>query len=132
MKGISAKVTKALQVGSYLVCADNTGAKELKIIGVVKYKGVKRRIPRAGVGDIVVVSVRKGTPDMKKKVFWAVIVRQKKPYRRANGMRVAFEDNAAVLINENGDPKGTEIKGPIAKEVAERFSQVARIATMVV
>ncbi len=132
MKGISAKVTKALQVGSYLVCADNTGAKELKIIGVVKYKGVKRRIPKAGVGDIVVVSVRKGTPDMKKKVFWAVIVRQKKPYRRANGMRVAFEDNAAVLINENGDPKGTEIKGPIAKEVAERFSQVARIATMVV
>lgn len=132
MKGVAAKVTKALQVGSYLVCADNTGAKELKIIGIVKYKGVKRRIPKAGVGDIVVVSVRKGTPEVKKKVFWAVIVRQKKPYRRANGMRIAFEDNAAVLITERGDPKGTEIKGPIAKEVAERFSQVARIATMVV
>ncbi len=132
MKGVAASVTKALQVGSYLVCADNTGAKELKIIGVVKYKGVKRRIPRAGVGDIVVVSVKKGTPDVKKKVFWAVIVRQRKPYRRADGTRIAFEDNAAVLITEKGDPKGTEIKGPIAKEVAERFPQVARIASMVV
>ncbi len=132
MKAISAKVSKGIQVGTYLVCADNTGARELKVIGVLKYKGVKRRIPRAGVGDVVVVSVRKGKAELKGKVFKAVIIRQRKPYRRANGMRICFEDNAAVLITDRGDPKGTEIKGPVAREVGERFPMVVRIASMVV
>ena len=132
MRAISAKVSRGIQVGTYLVCADNTGARELKVIGVLKYKGVKRRIPRAGVGDVVVVSVRKGKAELKGKVFKAVIIRQRKPYRRANGMRVCFEDNAAVLITDRGDPKGTEIKGPVAREVGERFPMVVRIASMVV
>ncbi len=132
MKAISAKVSKGIQVGTYLVCADNTGARELKVIGVLKYKGVKRRIPKAGVGDVVVVSVRKGKSELKGKVFKAVIIRQRKPYRRANGMRICFEDNAAVLITDRGDPKGTEIKGPVAREVGERFPMVVRIASMVV
>jgi len=102
------------------------------VIGVVGYKGVKRRYPKAGVADIVVASVKKGTPDMKKKVVRAVVIRQRMPYRRANGRRVAFEDNAAVIINEKGEPKGSEVKGPVAKEVGERFSKIVRIASIVV
>ena len=132
MKAISASVTKGITVGTLLTCADNTGARVLKVIGVVGYKGVKRRYPKAGVADIVVASVKKGTPDMKKKVVRAVVIRQRMPYRRANGRRVAFEDNAAVIINEKGEPKGSEVKGPVAKEVGERFSKIVRIASIVV
>jgi len=132
VKAISASVTKGITVGTLLTCADNTGARVLKVIGVVGYKGVKRRYPKAGVADIVVASVKKGTPDMKKKVVRAVVIRQRMPYRRANGRRVAFEDNAAVIINEKGEPKGSEVKGPVAKEVGERFSKIVRIASIVV
>lgn len=132
MKPVSAKITKALQTGSFLKCADNTGAQELQLISVKGYKGVKRRRARAGVADIVVCSVKKGDPKMRHEVVLAVIVRQRKEYRRANGMRIKFGDNAAVLINEKGEPRGTDIKGPIAKEVVERFSVVGKIATMVV
>jgi len=69
---------------------------------------------------------------MRRQVLEAVIVRQRKPIRRPNGRRVKFEDNAAVLIDENGDPRGTEIKGPIAREVAERFGSIASTATVIV
>jgi large subunit ribosomal protein L14 len=62
----------------------------------------------------------------------AVIIRQRKEYRRANGMRIKFEDNAAVLINEKLEPRASEIKGPVAKEVVERFPAVGKIATIVV
>ena len=132
MRAISASVTKGITVGTLLTCADNTGARVLRVIGVVGYKGVKRRYPKAGVADIVVASVKKGAPDMKKKVVRAVVIRQRMPYRRANGRRVAFEDNAAVVINEKGEPKGSEVKGPVAKEVGERFSKIVRIASIVV
>jgi len=132
VRAISASVTKGITVGTLLTCADNTGARVLRVIGVVGYKGVKRRYPKAGVADIVVASVKKGAPDMKKKVVRAVVIRQRMPYRRANGRRVAFEDNAAVVINEKGEPKGSEVKGPVAKEVGERFSKIVRIASIVV
>ena len=69
---------------------------------------------------------------MKGKVFDAVIIRQRKPFRRLNGERVAFSDNAvAIMKDEKGNPKGTQIKGPIAREVKERWAQVAKIASMV-
>ncbi len=132
MKPISAKVTRGLQSGSFLKCIDNTGASELKIISVKGYKGVKRRIPGAGVGSLVVCTVKKGDPKMKHEVVLSVIVRQKKDYRRKNGMRVKFEDNAAVLVNEKGEARGTRIKGPIAKEAVERFPTIGKIATMVI
>ncbi len=132
MKAISASVTKGITIRTLLTCADNTGAKVLKVIGVIGYKGVKRRYPKAGVGDIVVASVVKGTPEMRKKVVKAVIIRQRMPYRRANGTRIAFEDNAAVIVNDRGEPRGSEIKGPVAKEVGERFPKVVRIASIVV
>ncbi len=132
MKAISTKVVKTLTLGSYLNCNDNSGAKVLKVIGVVGYKGVRGRNPKAGVGDIVICSVVKGSPKVKGTVVKAVVIRQKKEYRRRNGMRIAFEDNAAVVVNDDGVPVGTEVKGVVAREVAERFTKVAAIASGVV
>jgi len=126
------RIATGLQVGSYVKVADNSGAKEVKIIGVPGYKGRLRRIPPAGVGDLVVVTVKKGTPEMRKQVVKAVIVRQRRPYRRPDGSWVAFEDNAVVIVTPEGAPKGSEIRGPIAKEAAERWPQIANIATIVV
>jgi large subunit ribosomal protein L14 len=132
MKSISAKVSRALNVGAYLVVADNSGAKVAKLVGIKRWKGRKGRQAVGRVADFVKVSVRKGVPDMKGKVFDAIIVRQKKSYRRLTGERVAFEDNAvAILKDDKGNPKGTQIKGPIAREVMERWPQVAKIASIV-
>ncbi|WP_457554845.1 50S ribosomal protein L14 [Candidatus Pyrohabitans sp.] len=132
MQGIKARVTRALPSGARLDVVDNTGAKEIEIIQVVGYKGTRRRYPSAGVGDMVVASVKKGTPEMRKQVVRAVIVRQRKEYRRRDGTRVKFEDNAAVITNEKGDPRGSEIKGPVAKEAAERWSKIASVASIIV
>ncbi|MCD6488131.1 MAG: 50S ribosomal protein L14 [Desulfurococcales archaeon] len=126
------RINTGLQVGSYVKVADNSGAKEVMIIGVPGYKGKLRRIPPAGVGDLVVVTVKKGTPQMRKQVMKAIIVRQRRPYRRPDGTWVAFEDNAVAIITPDGTPKGSEIRGPIAREAAERWPQIANIATIVV
>ncbi|MBW2993000.1 uL14 family ribosomal protein, partial [Candidatus Woesearchaeota archaeon] len=73
-----------------------------------------------------------GKPDMRKQVVFAVIVRQKKEYRRPNGMRVKFEDNAAVVLKDDkGNPKGTIFKGAIAKEVCERWPAIAKVANII-
>ena len=121
-----------IQVGTRLVVADNSGAREVLVVGVPEIKTRLRRIPFASVGDVVVVSVKKGTPEMKGQIFRAVIVRQKKPYRRPDGTWVAFEDNACVIITPEGMPKGKEVRGPIAREAAERWSQIANLATIIV
>ncbi|MFC5972577.1 50S ribosomal protein L14 [Halomarina salina] len=130
MQALNADVTQGLEKGSLVNCADNTGARELKVISVSGYHGTKNRHPKAGVGDKVTVSVTKGTPEMRRQVLEAVIVRQRKSIRRPDGVRVKFEDNAAVIVDENEDPRGTEIKGPIAQEVGERFGSIASTATM--
>lgn len=133
MKAIKANITKGLQRGSYLTACDNSGAKKLFIISFRGGKGVKGRNPRGGVGDFVTASVRNGNPEMRKKVVYAVIVRQHKEYRRSDGMRVKFEDNAAVVVKDDkGNPKGTLVKGPIAREVVGRWPAVAKIAKLVV
>ncbi|WP_456474534.1 50S ribosomal protein L14 [Candidatus Pyrohabitans sp.] len=132
MQGIRANVVRALPSGARLEVADNTGAKEIEIIQVIGFKGTRRRQPSAGVGDIVVASVKKGTPEMRKQVVRAVIIRQRKEYRRRSGERIKFEDNAAVITNEKGEPKGSEIKGPVAKEAAERWSKIASVASIIV
>ncbi|MCD6248216.1 MAG: 50S ribosomal protein L14 [Hadesarchaea archaeon] len=126
------KPVRALPVGARIACVDNTGARELKVISVVGYKGVRRRMAKAGVGDMIVASVTKGTPEMRRKIVNAVIVRQTKEFRRVDGMRVKFEDNAAVLTTREGAPRGSEIRGPIAREAAECWPQIAGIASMVV
>jgi len=119
-------------VGAYLECTDNTGAKLLKLIGVIGYKGRLKRFPSAAVGDMVVVSVRRGIAELKGQVMHAVIVRQKKPYRRADGTWICFEDNAAVLLTPEGDLRGTEIRGSVAMEAAERWPRIAALASMIV
>jgi large subunit ribosomal protein L14 len=96
------------------------------------YKGRLRRYPSASLGDRIVVSVRQGTPDMRKKIFQAVVVRQRKPFRRADGIWVQFEDNAAVVITPDGEMKGSEIRGPVAKEAAERWPRIASASSIIV
>ncbi len=133
MKAISAKVTKALQTGSKVETCDNSGAKVVKIFSVKGHKTIKGQTPAAGVGDMVKASVIKGRPDMRKTVVWAVIVRQKKEYRRLDGTRVSFEDNAVVVVkDEKGNPKGTIFKGPIAKEATQRWPGIAKVANIIV
>jgi len=132
MLGIKANITKSLVSGARLDVVDNSGAKVVEIISVIGYKGVRRRMPKAGIGDMIIGSVKKGTPEMRKQKVNAVIVRQKKEYLRPDGMRVSFEDNAAVVNNENGEPKGSDIKGSVAKEAAERWSKIASQAKIVI
>ena len=132
MKGIAGKQMRGLQTGSKLKCADNTGAKIVRTVSVIGYKGVARRYPRAGVGDKIIVSVIKGTPEMKRELTHAIIVRQKRPFRRADGTMVSFEDNAVVLTHDTGEAKGSEVKGPVAREAAERWPRVASIASIIV
>lgn len=132
MKAVSAKTTAGINLGARMIAADNSGAKIVKVVSVKKGKGRKGKQQCAKLGDWIKVSVKKGNPDMKGKVFDAVLVRQKKPYRRLTGERVAFEDNAvAILKDEKGNPKGTQIKGPVAKEIMERWPSVAKIASTV-
>lgn len=132
MKAINAKVTRGLNIGSYVLASDNSGARIVKITSVVHGKSKKGRQQFAKVSDWVKVSVRAGKPDMKGQVFDAVVIRQKKPYRRKTGERVAFEDNAVALLKDDkGNPKGTQIKGPVAREVHERWVSVAKIAQFV-
>ncbi len=133
MKAISASVTKGLPVGSQIPTCDNSGAKMIRIFTVKGYKTVKGQNPAGGVGDLVQASVIKGRPDMRKQVVWAIIVRQRKEYRRADGTRIKFEDNAAVVLKDDkGNPKGTIFKGPIAKEATNRWPAIAKVASIIV
>lgn len=133
MQAIASKVTKGLMIGSIVETCDNSGAKEVKITSVVGSKTVKGRVPEGGVGDLVMVAVKKGKPEMRKQVVHAIIVRQKKEYRRPDGTRIKFEDNAVIIMKDDkGNPKGTIFKGAIAKEVIERWSPVSKVASIVV
>jgi len=133
MKAISAVRTRALNIGAEVTVADNSGAKIARITGVKRGKSTKGRQLAAGIADHVKVSIRKGLPEMKGQVLDAVVVRQKKEWRRLTGERVSFEDNAVVILkDEKGDPKGTQVKGPMAREVSERWPGIAKIAGVVV
>ncbi|HLC50036.1 MAG TPA: 50S ribosomal protein L14 [Candidatus Nanoarchaeia archaeon] len=133
MQALKSRVTRALPVYCKVDTCDNSGAKILKIFTVVGLKTVKGRIASAGVGDLVQASVVRGRPDMRKTVVYAIIVRQKKEFRRSDGMRIKFEDNAAVVVKDDkGNPKGTIFKGAIAKEACERWPGIAKIASIVV
>jgi len=133
MKSVKSSVSKSLPVGAYVDVADNSGARIIQIISVKGYKTRIRKLAAAGVADMVTAAVTAGKPDMRHKVVQAVIVRQKKEYTRPEGIRVKFEDNAAIILKDIklGMPKGTIVKGPIAKEVAMRWPQVAKIANTV-
>ncbi len=133
MQALKARITRVIPVGSRIETCDNSGAKIIKVFTVVGLKTSKGRISSCGVGDLVMASVKSGKPDMRKQVVFAVIVRQKKEYRRADGTRIKFEDNSAVVLKDDkGNPKGTIFKGAIAKEACERWPSVAKLASIVV
>lgn len=133
MQAVRARIPKCINHGSLIGTCDNSGAKIVRLVSVIGSKPVKERKPSAGIGDLVMVSVRKGVPEMRKQVVYAVIVRQRKEYKRASGIRVRFEDNAAVVLkDEDGNPKGTLIKGPIPKEVVERWPAIGKLANTIV
>lgn len=125
-------ITRPLNAKTRLVCADNTGAKSLEIITVKVYKRRKRMMAKAGIGDMVICSVKEGKPELKKTVVPAIVIRQKKETIRADGTRIKFEDNAAVVVTPEGEPKGTEIRGPVAREAIQKWSGLASIAKIVV
>ena len=97
MKGIAGNQTRGLQNGSRLTVIDNTGAKEIEIITVPGYHGVARRVPSAGVGDLVIASVKKGTPQMRRQIVFAVIVRQRRPMRRPEAPHEEARRNDGLL-----------------------------------
>lgn len=130
--GCKLRMTVGLPVGALINCADNSGAKNLYIIAVKRVQGRLNRLPAASVGDMVMVSVKKGKPELRKKVTPAVIVRQKKPWRRADGTFIYFEDNAGVIINPKGEMKGSTIIGPVGKECADLWPKIASAAGVVV
>ena len=121
-----------IQEESYLKVADNTGAKEIHTIRVLG--GSKRKY--ANIGDVVVASVRKATPGgtvKKGDVVKAVIVRSKRGVRREDGSYVRFDENAAVIIKEDRNPKGTRIFGPVARELRERdYMKILSLAPEVI
>ena len=121
-----------VQMESYLKVADNTGAKEIHTIRVLG--GSKRKY--GNIGDIIVASVRKATPggNVKKgDVVKAVIVRSKRGVRREDGTYVRFDENAAVIIKEDKNPKGTRIFGPVARELREKdFMKILSLAPEVI
>lgn len=137
-------MTLGLPVGAVMNCADNSGARNLYIISVKGFGARLNRLPAAGVGDMVMATVKKGKPELRKKVMPAVVVRQSKPWRRADGVYLYFEDNAGVvsilarflrekgrwigdgfadeggqIVNPKGEMKGSAITGPVGKEAAE-------------
>lgn len=116
-----------LQMQSYLNVADNSGARKVQVIKVLG--GSQRRY--AGVGDLVVVAVKQATPayaikdgqgkkDHKKQVVRAVIVRTKKEIKRPDGTYIRFDDNACAIVDAQGNPKGTRIFGPVARELRDK------------
>jgi LSU ribosomal protein L14P len=117
---------------SFVNVADNTGAKEALIIKVLKGSGKKGGRVSATVGDVVVVSIKKAAPNApvkKGEVHKAVVVRTRKEIRRKDGSYIRFGDNAVVLINQAGEPKGTRIFGPVARELRDKgFARIVSLA----
>ncbi|QZZ19219.1 50S ribosomal protein L14 [Leptothermofonsia sichuanensis E412] len=117
-----------IQQESYLNVADNSGARKLMCIRVLG--GGNRRY--AGVGDIIVAVVKDAIPNMavkKSDVVKAVIVRTRKNLRRESGMSIRFDDNAAVIINNDGNPRGTRVFGPVARELRDKnFTKIVSLA----
>ena len=121
-----------IQQESYLKVADNTGAKEIKCIRVLGGSKVKY----GNIGDVIVASVRKSTPGgqvKKGEVVKAVIVRSAKGVRRADGTYVRFDENAAVLIKDDKNPRGTRIFGPVARELRDKeYMKILSLAPEVI
>jgi large subunit ribosomal protein L23e len=142
--GTKVKITNSLPVACVMNCADNTGAKNLHMIACVGIGSKLNRFPAGSAGDMFLASVKKGKPELRKKVMPAVIIRQKKAIRRREGYFLYFEgkqiysrhslsqpnpllllDNAGVIVNVKGEMKGSGITGPVAKECADLWPKIA-------
>ncbi|KAF0984481.1 hypothetical protein FDP41_000380 [Naegleria fowleri] len=126
------RISSALPTTAIMNCADNSGAKNLYVIAVNQTQGRLNRLPAAGVGDMVMATVKKGKPELRKKVMPAVVIRQKKPWRRRDGTFIYFEDNAGVIVNNKGEMKGSAVAGPVAKECADMWPRIASSSSCVV
>lgn len=120
-----------IQAQTYLTVADNTGAKKIMCIRVL---GNNRK--NANIGDIIIGVVKDALPNMiikRSSIVRAVIVRTKKTIKRNDGMAIRFDDNAAVIINTENNPKGTRVFGPVAREIREKnFTKIISLATEVI
>ena len=120
-----------IQKESKLKIADNSGARTAKVIGIPGYSNRKS----VSLGDIVVIAIQRAIPNAALKrhsVEKAVIVRVRKEYNRKNGIYIRFDDNAAVIIDKKGDPKGTRIFGPVARELKEKgYDKIVSLASEV-
>lgn len=121
-----------IQVQSYLNVADNSGAKEILCIRIVTGGNKKY----ASIGDTIIAVVKQALPNMpikKSDVVRAVVVRTSKPVRRNNGMLIRFDENAAVIVNKDGNPRGTRVFGPVARELRDfQFTKIVSLAPDVV
>ncbi|CAI9094509.1 OLC1v1030262C1 [Oldenlandia corymbosa var. corymbosa] len=126
------RISLGLPVAATVNCTNKTGVKNLYIISVKGMKGRLNRLPSACVDDMVMATVKKGKPDLWKKVMPAVIVRQRKPCRRKDGVYMYFEDNAGVIINPKGKMKGSAISGPIGKECDDLWPRIASATNAIV
>eukprot|EP00824_Muranothrix_gubernata_P017207 TRINITY_DN35415_c0_g1_i1.p3 TRINITY_DN35415_c0_g1~~TRINITY_DN35415_c0_g1_i1.p3 ORF type:complete len:141 (+),score=34.79 TRINITY_DN35415_c0_g1_i1:153-575(+) len=131
-QGNKFKMTLGLPSGAVINCADNTGAKNLYIIAVKGFKSRMNRLPKAGPGDMVMATVKKGKPELRKKVMPAVVIRQRKAWRRRDGVFLYFEDNAGVIVNPKGEMKGSAITGPVGKECADLWPRIASSAGTII
>ena len=132
MQGVKLKMALGLPVGALINCADNSGAKNLYIFAAKRIQAALNRLPAASVGDMVLCTVKKGKPELRKKVLCAVIVRQRKSWRRRDGYFIYFQDNAGVIVSNKGDMKGNSILGPIARECADLWPKLAAATESVV
>jgi len=130
--GAKLRMTLGLPVAALMNCADNTGAKNLYVISAYGISGHLNRLPSSAIGDMVLVSVKKGKPELRKKVLQAVVIRQRKPWRRRDGVYIYMEDNAGVIVNAKGEMKGSAITGPVGKECADLWPKVAAAAGSIV
>ncbi|GJE98245.1 ribosomal protein L14b/L23e [Trametopsis cervina] len=126
------RMTLGLPTGAVLNCADNSGAKSLFVIEPYGTGARLNRLPAASAGDMILCSVKKGKPELRKKTMPAVVVRQRKAWRRRDGVFLYFEDNAGVIVNPKGEMKGSAITGPVAKECADLWPRIASNAGTVV
>ena len=132
VNGMKFRMALGLPVAAVMNCADNTGAKNLYVISVAGWGARLNRLPSAACGDMVMATVKKGKPELRKKVMPAVVVRQRKPWRRKDGVFIYFEDNAGVIVNPKGEMKGSAITGPVAKECADLWPRIASAANSIV
>jgi len=130
--GAKFRISLACPVGAVMNCADNTGGKNLYVIAVYGIRGRLNRLPAACSGDMqVLATVKKGKPELRKKVMPAVVIRQRKTFRRKDGQFIYFEDNAGVIVNNKGEMKGSAITGPVAKECADLWPRIASNASSI-